>query len=108
MPTLPIKDERYAALARAFGKTLKVLRRQKGLKQLAFAQDVHVTVQNVSAWETGKSLPSGRSLVLISHTVDVPISRMFAAAEKMLHLEEILARGGRVAAQQAEEMEIDD
>ena len=92
----------------AFGKTLKVMRRQAGLKQDALAYDVGVATQTVSFWETGKMLPSGRSLMYISAAVKVPISRMFAATERAMHLQRILAAGGRITTQHMQEQEDED
>jgi transcriptional regulator with XRE-family HTH domain len=82
--------------AAAFGKVLKVARRQRGMKQDALAYSTGVRTSNVSNWETGKTLPSFAALMLISDAVQVPISRLFAAAERAVHLNRVLAEGGRI------------
>ena len=45
---------------------VKELRRKKGIQQKEFAIDIGVSSPTVSAWETGKSDPSGKHLKKIS------------------------------------------
>ena len=44
-------------MSREIGKNIRRLRMEKGMTQEELAQQLHVTRQAVSLWETGKSLP---------------------------------------------------
>lgn len=56
------------------GQRIATLRRTKGLSQEQLAQQLHVSTQAVSKWETGKSLPETATLPLLSaalsHSID--------------------------------------
>ena len=54
------------------------LREERGLTQSALAQEVFVTRQAVSRWETGETLPETQTLKLLSRLED----RGFVAREK--------------------------
>lgn len=107
MPRLP-RHPRQEEFAQAFGKVIKVARKQRGMKQDALAYETGVRTQNVSGWETGKTLPSFAALLLISDAVGVPISKLFAAAERAMHLNHVLQAGGRIAAAQATAQDQED
>lgn len=44
------------------GQRIATLRKTKGLSQEQLAQQLHVSTQAVSKWETGKSLPETATL----------------------------------------------
>ena len=48
------------------GNTIKTLRGNMGLSQEELADAVYVTRQTISNWETGKSYPDVKSLLLLS------------------------------------------
>ncbi|CAH1219170.1 hypothetical protein PAECIP111892_04677 [Paenibacillus auburnensis] len=56
------------------GKRIAMLRREKQLSQEQLAEQLHVSAQAVSKWETGKSLPETATLPLLSgilgHSID--------------------------------------
>ncbi|QSF45330.1 helix-turn-helix domain-containing protein [Paenibacillus tianjinensis] len=56
------------------GKRIAMLRREKKLSQEQLAEQLHVSAQAVSKWETGKSLPETATLPLLSgilgHSID--------------------------------------
>lgn len=56
------------------GKRIAALRKAKGLSQEQLAQQLNVSTQAVSKWETGKSLPETATLPLLSaalsHSID--------------------------------------
>ena len=47
------------------------LRTQYGLSQEQLAEEVHVTRQAVSRWETGETVPNTETLKLLSRLFDV-------------------------------------
>ena len=56
------------------GKRIAMLRREKQLSQEQLAEQLHVSAQAVSKWETGRSLPETANLPLLSgilgHSID--------------------------------------
>jgi len=54
-----------------FSKTLRNLRKEKGLTQTQLADILHTTQDSVSLWELGKSLPDIPTLINISKFFDV-------------------------------------
>lgn len=51
-------------------------RQQAGLSQEQLAQNIYVTRQTVSNWETGKSYPDIHSLLLLSRLFDVTVDQL--------------------------------
>ena len=51
-------------------------RQQAGLSQEQLAQNIYVTRQTVSNWETGKSYPDIHSLLLLSSLFDVTVDQL--------------------------------
>ena len=47
------------------------LRTKRGLSQEQLAEEVHVTRQAVSRWETGETVPNTETLKLLSRLFDV-------------------------------------
>lgn len=66
----------------SFKDDIKILRRQSNLTQKELAQQLHVTRQTVSTWETGKNMPSLETLHALSQLFNVSL-------EKLLFNEEI-------------------
>lgn len=56
-----------------FGETLQSLRKNQGLTQEALGEQLHVTRQTVSNWETGKNYPDLELLVALSNLFDVSL-----------------------------------
>lgn len=52
------------------------LRTQRGLTQSQFAQQIHVTRQAVSRWETGNTYPSTDTLKAIAAAFHVPVEQL--------------------------------
>ena len=54
--------------------TLARLRREKGLSQEQIAQQLHVTRQTVSSWETGRTVPGAEMLAPLAQALGAPLS----------------------------------
>jgi transcriptional regulator with XRE-family HTH domain len=59
-------------------KSLKILRCNKNITQEEFAKSLGVTVQTVSHWENGKTIPTKRIMDKISYIYQVPIEWIMA------------------------------
>ena len=59
-----------------FSENLKILRKQKGLKQEALAIKLHITRQTISKWEKGLSVPDAEQLVHLAEVLEVPITQL--------------------------------
>ena len=62
---------------------LRDLREKKGLTQEALAEEVLVTRQAVSRWETGETQPNTETLKLLSRTFDVSINTLLGAPRQL-------------------------
>ena len=60
-----------------FGKKLNEARRFKGLKQKELAKALQITPQTLSAYETGKKLPTIEKAVNIATTLGVSLNWLF-------------------------------
>ena len=56
----------------AFGERLQLLRRRSGLTQEQFAEQLQVSRQAVSKWESGKGYPEMEKLLFICRQYGVP------------------------------------
>lgn len=56
-----------------FGSILKSLRAQRGMSQEELADAVYVTRQTISNWETAKSYPDIKSLLILSNFFSVSV-----------------------------------
>ena len=56
--------------------TIKKLRQDKGINQEQLAQQLHVTRQAVSNWETGKTQPDIETLTRIAEYFDVSVEHL--------------------------------
>lgn len=61
------------------GKTIRQLRKMRGLSVAEFAEAVKVTPGAVSQWETGRYMPRAEVQVRIANALDVPWSTVFNA-----------------------------
>ena len=57
------------------------LRTKRGLSQEQLAEQVHVTRQAVSRWETGETVPNTETLKLLSGLFDVSINTLLGSPE---------------------------
>lgn len=60
------------------------LRTKKGLSQEALAEQVCVTRQAVSRWETGETVPNTETLKLLSKLFDVSINTLLGAPRQLI------------------------
>lgn len=60
------------------------LRTKKGLSQDELAQEVHVTRQAVSRWETGETVPNTETLKLLSKLFDVSINTLLGSPRSLI------------------------
>ena len=71
------------------GNTIKTLRANMGLSQEELADAVYVTRQTVSNWETGKSYPDVKSLLLLGNFFGVSLDILVKGdVEKMKEITE--------------------
>ena len=61
--------------------TIKVLRIEKGINQEQLAEQLHVTRQAVSNWETGRTQPDIETLKQIAEYFDVSVERLIYGRE---------------------------
>ena len=61
--------------------TIKLLRTEKGINQEQLAEQLHVTRQAVSSWETGKTQPDIDTLTRIAVYFDVSVERLIYGRE---------------------------
>ena len=61
--------------------TIKVLRMEKGINQEQLAEQLHVTRQAVSSWETGKTQPDIETLKAIAEYFGVDLERLIYGRE---------------------------
>ena len=62
----------------AFGNQLQEVRRRSGLTQEQFAEELQVSRQAVSRWESGRSYPEVDKILYICNRYGVPIGQLFA------------------------------
>lgn len=60
------------------------LRTQKGLTQSELAEEVHVTRQAVSRWETGETIPNAETLKLLSALFEVSINTLLGSPRQLI------------------------
>lgn len=63
---------------------IKELRVKEGLSQDELAEQVYVTRQAVSRWETGETVPNTETLKLLSKLFDVSINTLLGAPRKLI------------------------
>ena len=65
----------------AFGEQLQLLRRRSDLTQEQFAEELRVSRQAVSKWESGKGYPEVEKLLYICQRYDVTLNDLFEQGE---------------------------
>ena len=65
----------------AFGERLQLLRRRSGLTQEQFAEQLQVSRQAVSKWESGKGYPEMEKLLFICRQYGVTLNDLFEQGE---------------------------
>lgn len=60
-----------------FGEALRTWRKKKGIPLKAVAADVCVSIETVSAWETGIRFPTPENLDKLSQYTGMPVCRFF-------------------------------
>ena len=60
------------------------LRTKRGLSQDELAENVYVTRQAVSRWETGETVPNTETLKLLSKLFDVSINTLLGSPRKLI------------------------
>ena len=60
------------------------LRTKRGLSQEQLAEQVHVTRQAVSRWETGETVPNTETLKLLSRLFDVSINTLLGSPRQLV------------------------
>lgn len=57
-------------------ENIKVIRKSKGLSQQELAVKLNVVRQTISKWEKGLSVPDSEMLILLSETLETPVSTL--------------------------------
>lgn len=63
---------------------LILLRKEKGLTQMQVAEDINVSRQAISGWETGAVVPSIENLKSLSVLYGVPVDHLLSREERFL------------------------
>lgn len=93
----PKHDDEALRLAKAVGTVLRVARKQKGIKAESLAYDIGVAAQTLSNWETGKFLPYTPHLMSACNILGLRMSKVYAAAEKMLWMQDVMKASSKRA-----------
>lgn len=72
----------------SLGEILLDLRKKKGLSQEEAAEQLHVTRQTISKWETGQSTPDFDKLVPISRLYDISLDELAENGRFAAHADE--------------------
>lgn len=66
-----------------FSERLKKEREKRGWSQTDLAEEIHVSRQSVSKWETGKNYPSIEIIIELSNLFSITIDEMLKSDKKM-------------------------
>ena len=69
----------------SFGEQLSSVRRRSGLTQEQFAEQLQVSRQAVSKWESGRGYPEMEKILYICNRYQVSIADMFADVIERVH-----------------------
>ncbi len=72
-------EERYDMTTR-FSKTLKMLRTERGISQIQFAEQLFVDRSTISRWESGNRIPDNMMIARLAKLLDVDINFLLNAA----------------------------
>ena len=61
----------------AFGEKLQEVRKRSGMTQETFAEQLHVSRQAVSRWESGRGYPEMEKILYICHRYHVTLDALF-------------------------------
>ncbi len=79
-------------------KKLALLRKERGLTQLELAEEMDVSRQAVSRWETGLSIPTTENLAHLSRLYQVPVEYLLNGEPERPLREEPLPEAGETTA----------
>jgi len=63
------------------GKYIKELRKRKGYTQSELGDELNISFQTVSKWETGSTLPDSNTLLELSEVLDVSVDKILLAGK---------------------------
>ena len=69
-------------------KNIKKLRSENGFTQDRLAEELHVTRQAISSWETGRTQPDAQMLISLSEVFSVPIEMLIYGEKRDTTVEE--------------------
>jgi DNA-binding XRE family transcriptional regulator len=81
MGTRP-NDEHTKVFAYYLGRGMKAARRLRGMKASTLAFEIGITEQSISNIETGKVVPSMKTMLEIARHLNVPLWQLIRPAEK--------------------------
>ena len=67
------------------GKTIETLRKEKNMTQDELASTLYVSRQAISKWETGKSIPSIETMILMTYVFDIRIDDLLNQTHLLEH-----------------------
>ncbi len=65
----------------SIGKKILALRRKLDLSQEQMAQELHVSRQTISKWESDLSLPDMKTVLLMSELYDVSVTELLGVED---------------------------
>ena len=80
----------------SFGEQLQLLRRGHNLTQEDFAQELNVSRQAVSKWESSKGYPEIEKIIYICNQYGATMDELFAEMTSLYRLDQISNSGGLV------------
>ncbi|MCX7792786.1 MAG: helix-turn-helix domain-containing protein [Thermodesulfovibrionales bacterium] len=70
------------------GRLIKKYRQQKGLSQMALAEKIGVSYQQIQKYESGKNSITAERLIAISEALGIPVHKFFPSEKEVLSEEE--------------------
>lgn len=86
------------------GPQIKQARAKSGLTQKDVAEHLNVSVQAVSQWESGSTVPTGTNLVALANLLKLPLGDVFPGSAALIALSNLQARGEVIKASGDEEL----
>lgn len=77
-------------------KTLKAMRKSKGLSQQELAVRLHVVRQTISKWEQGLSVPDADLLIAIAEVFETPVSTLLGETAAQPEADGLSAIAGKL------------
>ena len=72
----------------SFGKTLMQIRKERNISQIDLAEQLGVTRQTISRWETGAACPSTEKLILLAQVLQVSLDTLTNGNTEVPYAEE--------------------